>query len=73
MGFIMLMIFYVVLVWDCIIVDVISFIRKLKIHGVRFDIALREFKMTKIFLISFGLSHLFFWTFMLIFGKLTMK
>lgn len=73
MGFIMLMIVYVVLVWGCIIVDLLTFIGKSKNHGVRLDIALREFNMTIILLLSFGLTHLFFWTFMLIFGKSTIK
>ena len=73
MGFIMLMIYYVVFVWGCFIIDTTTFIMKSKIHGVRLDIALREFKMTMIALLSFGLMHLLFWTFMLIFGELTIK
>lgn len=73
MGFIMLMTFYVAFTWGCFLVDLFTFIKKLKVNQVRIDIALSEFKMTKILLISFVLAHLFFWTFMLIFGELTIK
>lgn len=73
MGFIMLMTFYVAFTWGFFLVDLFTFIKKLKVNQVRLDIALSEFKMTKILLISFGLTHLFFWTFMLIFGELTIK
>lgn len=69
----MLMVCYVAFIWGCFIIDATTFIMKLKIHGVRLDIALREFKMTMIALLSFGLFHLLFWTFMLIFGELTLK
>lgn len=73
MGLIMLMTSYVAFTWGCVIIDAATFIIKSRIYGVRLDIALREFKMTIITLLSFGLTHLFFWTFMLIFGKLTIK
>lgn len=73
MGLIMLMTFYVVFIWGCFIIDLLTFVGKSKVHGVHLDIALREFKMTLILLLSFGLTHLFFWTFMLIFCELTIK
>lgn len=73
MGLIILIMLCVIFIWSCIIANLLTFIKESKIHGVHFGIAFREFRTTMIVLFSFGLLHLFFWTFMLIFGELTIK